>query len=218
MVRTVNLPLLTQFTVEAWVQRTVDAVGYQTFLGDANSNFSQAMFALYVDSANRDCGGVSDQFAYYQAAGNSVQCSGVTAQVGQWYHIAVTRDGTGTRRMFVNGVLVSTRAGSPAPTDSSGRFTLGRGGDYSGEYFGGLLDEVRLSSVAEYTAGFTVPTLPLAATANTVALWHLDEGAGQFIFDVSGNARTGTLGTGSGADSADPIWSTNSPVGGAPPE
>jgi hypothetical protein len=64
--RTVNLPLWSQFTLEAWVQRTADSGTYQTFLSDANSTYSQVMFTLYVDGGNGDCGGSpSDQFAFY---------------------------------------------------------------------------------------------------------------------------------------------------------
>lgn len=216
IVRTANLPLLTQFTVEAWVKRTADAGTWQTFLSDANSSYSQTMFTLYVDGGSRDCSGVSDQFAFYQASGSSLQCSGVTAAPGVWYHVAVSRDANGARRLFVNGVLRSTQTNSPAPTDSSGVLTFGRAGDFAGEYFAGLIDEARLSNVAVYTADFAPPVAPLNAEAGTIALWHFDEGAGQTTTDASGNARTGILGTSASADSADPAWSTDSPIGAAP--
>jgi hypothetical protein len=94
---------------------------------------------------------------------------------------------------------------------------LGRAGDHGFEYFGGLIDEVRLSNAAIYSVNFTPPTAPLASDDRTVALWHLDEGAGQAITDSSGNGRHGTLGSSSGSDTADPIWSTDSPVGGVTP-
>jgi hypothetical protein len=215
--RTVNLPLLTQFTVEAWVRRSADSNSYQTFLSDANSSYGQAMLTLFVDGGNQSCSGAADQFAYYQLNNNQTQCSGVTATVGQWFHVAVSRDASGTRRLFVNGVLRSTQTNSAAPTDSSGVFAFGRAGDFNGEYFAGLVDEARLSNIAVYTATFTAPTSPLPVTANTVALWSLDEGTGQTFSDRSGNGRNGTLGSSSGADSADPLWSTFTPVGDGSP-
>src|SRR4030042_3847273 len=79
-VQTVNLPLATQFTIEAWVKRTADNNNYQTFLSDANSSYTQTMFALYVDAGGADCG-AGDQFAYYQINGSSLQCSGRTAEL-----------------------------------------------------------------------------------------------------------------------------------------
>ncbi|MGQ0604842.1 MAG: LamG domain-containing protein, partial [Anaerolineales bacterium] len=215
--RTVNLPLLSQFTLEAWVRRNVDSGNYQTFLSDANSSYGQAMLTLFVDGGNASCTGAADQFAYYEFNGNQTQCSGVTATLGQWFHVAVSRDAGGTRRLFVNGVLRSTQTGSAVPTDSSGVFSFGRAGDYSGEYFAGLLDEVRLSNTAVYTTNFTPPAGLLPVTANTVALWSLDEGAGQTFSDRSGNGRNGTLGSSSTTDSADPLWSTLTPVGGTAP-
>ncbi|MCL5010946.1 MAG: LamG domain-containing protein [Patescibacteria group bacterium] len=39
-----------------------------------------------------------------------------------------------------------------------------------------------------------------------VAHWKMDEKTGQYSQDTSGNANTGTLGTGATADSADPTW------------
>ncbi|PIZ44225.1 hypothetical protein COY32_06810, partial [candidate division WWE3 bacterium CG_4_10_14_0_2_um_filter_41_14] len=39
-----------------------------------------------------------------------------------------------------------------------------------------------------------------------VAEWNFDEGSGQYAQDTSGNGNTGTLGSSSGSDSADPSW------------
>jgi hypothetical protein len=163
-----------------------------------------------VDGAGWDCSGAADQFAFY-ANGLSL-CSGVTATLNTWYHVAVSRDSAGTVRLFVNGVLRATRTAAPAVVDSNGVLTAGRAGNYTGEYFNGLVDEVRVSTAAVYTADFTPPTTRLPATASTYGLWHFDEGSGQVLTDVSGNGRNGTLGTSSAADSADPVWSTDTPV------
>jgi hypothetical protein len=214
-VRTANLPPLAAFTVEAWVKRTADSGTYETILSDASSSYSQAMLTVFVDGGSRDCGG--DQFAYFQLEVNSVQCSGVVADLGVWHHLAVTRDASGTRRFFVDGVLRSTQANIAAPSDSSGAFTLGRAGDSSTEYFPGLIDEVRVSSAAMYTANFTAPTSPLPVTAETVGLWSLDEGVGQIVTDRSGNGRHGTLGAGTSAESGDPVRTADSPLDAGTP-
>jgi hypothetical protein len=73
-------------------------------------------------------------------------------------------------------------------------------------FFGGALDEARISNVVRYTANFPTPTAPFAPDANTLGLWHFDEGAGQVAADVSASGNNGTLGTTSGSDSADPVW------------
>lgn len=42
--------------------------------------------------------------------------------------------------------------------------------------------------------------------APPVGEWTMDEQNGQYAYDTSGNGNTGTLGTGSTPDSADPVW------------
>jgi len=48
--------------------------------------------------------------------------------------------------------------------------------------------------------------MPLLADAHTVALWHLDDGAGETIADASGNGRDLQLGADAAVDVADPQW------------
>ncbi|MGQ0603586.1 MAG: LamG domain-containing protein, partial [Anaerolineales bacterium] len=184
-------------------------------LSDANSNYSQAMLTVFVDGGGIDCG--ADQFAFYQFNGNVTQCSGVVAALNTWHHVAVTRDAAGTRRFFVDGVLRSTQTNTAAPVDSNGVFALGRAGDSATEHFAGLIDEVRVSSAALYTANFAPSTAPLSVTAQTVGLWSLDEGSGQVVADRSGNGRHGTLGATSSADDSDPTWVADSSLPGGGP-
>ena len=49
--------------------------------------------------------------------------------------------------------------------------------DYDEYSFQGGIDEVRVSSVAQYTTAFT-ESRHLSANAGTIALFHLDEGSG----------------------------------------
>jgi hypothetical protein len=108
--------------------------------------------------------------------------------------------------------LRNTISGTAAPTTSTGAFGIGTAGDAVTEFFPGLLDEVRISSVARYSSTFTPQTTPFASDASTIALYHLDEGTGQILNDASGNNRHGVLGTSSAVEAVDPQWSTNAPV------
>jgi hypothetical protein len=47
-----------------------------------------------------------------------------------------------------------------------------------------------------------------------VALWHLDEGAGQVVTDASGHGWDGILGSTTAAQYSDPVWSSESPFPG----
>jgi hypothetical protein len=110
-------------------------------------------------------------------------------------------------RVFINGV----QAGQLAKTgqiDQTGQPLRIASADGSGDFFAGVIDEVRLSNVIRYTTGFTVPSGPFTADTNTAGLWHLDEGSGTTTADASGKGNTGTL-------QAGPTWVADSPFGGA---
>jgi hypothetical protein len=135
-------------------------------------------------------------------------------QAGQWYHLAGTY-ANGSARAFVNG----TGSGA-ANVGTFGRGTaLDIGGitELPDSFFNGVLDEVRISNVVRYSANFTPPTAPFTPDANTLALWHFDEGTGQVASDVSASANHGTLGNDASADSADPAWVSGYPFSGNPP-
>ena len=83
--------------------------------------------------------------------------------------------------------------------------------DNNSEYYDGLIAEVRISNIVRYTTAFTLPDALFAVDADTVALWHLDEGEGQEVDDASGNGWDGVLGTTTATQSSDPDWSTDSP-------
>ena len=66
-----------------------------------------------------------------------------------------------------------------------------------------------LSSVNEYCPpGQSTPCV------RPVAEWRFDESQGQYAYDTSENNNTGTLGSGSEVDSADPVWVPNLRDGG----
>jgi len=214
--RFTTIPTLTAFTVEAWIKRTSDTGRYETFLSNAANGYGQETIGVYVDGGNADCGSnPPDQYAWaYVKAGGGwfFQCSGVQATLNGWHHLAVTRDSANTARLFVDGVLKATTLNTPAPTASTGAFSIGDAADAVTEFFPGLLDEIRISNVARYTTTFAPRVTAFATDANTVALYHLDAGSGQSLVDASGNARNGVLGTSSATETIDPIWSTDTPV------
>ena len=120
-----------------------------------------------------------------------------------WYHVTVTYDAaTGAARVFVNGVAGT--AGTVGALTTGTTFSLGGLSGYP--FFNGQLDEVRLSNNVRYTASFAPPTTAFAPDANTIAIFSLDEGAGQTTADRSGNGYVLTLGTSAAVDAADPAW------------
>ena len=119
-----------------------------------------------------------------------------------WAHVAFTwkkeaitgADG----HIFVNGLGVNTTFD---PHAYSAAFTIGYGNyplylarkvdsSWSNYYFKGALDEIRISNVSRTT--FNLTSAP-AVDADTVALWHFDEGTGLTAHDASANANDGTI-------------------------
>ena len=67
-----------------------------------------------------------------------------------WTHLAVTYDGSNLR-LYVNGTLVRTTAMSGSMAASTGVLRLG-GNSVWGEWFSGLMDDVRIYNRALSTA------------------------------------------------------------------
>jgi hypothetical protein len=63
-----------------------------------------------------------------------------------WTHLAVTDDGAGTVRLFLNGAPITTNAapGAGKPATAPAPTSLGRAGSYPGQYVNGQLDEVAM--------------------------------------------------------------------------
>lgn len=59
-------------------------------------------------------------------------------------------------------------------------------------HFGGIVDEVHVSQIARYDEEFS-PRLRFASDADTVALYHLDEGRGATAIDSSSNKLDATV-------------------------
>lgn len=146
---------------------------------------------------------------------------------GIWHHIAVTRQAsTGGVWLYIDGMLDASSSSSPSNGDISyrvGRSTMypddptlvfgAEKHDYQGSlYFKGKLDEFRLSNIIRYTSNFTPPIQAFNADANTVALYHFNDGSGTILTDVSGASGGPSHGTIQyGGNPAGPVWSYDSP-------
>jgi hypothetical protein len=79
-----------------------------------------------------------------------------------WAHVAATYDGA-TMRLYVNGVEVSSRAQTGAIATSTNPLQIG-GDSFYGQYFTGLIDEVRIYnqalSVDEIQSDMNTPVTP----------------------------------------------------------
>ena len=76
---------------------------------------------------------------------------------GQWYHHAITYDGT-TTRVFINGIQYASGSISYVGISSPSRFVIGDSPAYDGP-FNGYIDDFRITKgIARYVQNFTPPT------------------------------------------------------------
>jgi hypothetical protein len=82
--------------------------------------------------------------------------------LGAWTHLATTYDGV-NQRFYVNGALVATKAQTGSIAAGNQPLRIG-GNSVSGEYFQGVIDEVRIYnralSAAEIATDMTTPVVP----------------------------------------------------------
>lgn len=160
--------------------------------------------------------------------GDFTLCGATTVADGTWHHIAMQRRRSdGYLWLYVDGKLDAQGDGPDGdisyPDDGvPGNYCNGpclfsdpylvigaekhdAGPDYPS--FSGTLDELRLSNVLRYGGNFNRPTAPFTPDAHTVALYHFDEGADDFIGDSSGAAGGPSHGTRRfGGSPAGPRW------------
>jgi glucose/arabinose dehydrogenase len=163
--------------------------------------------------------------AFGVAVGNNgtTICGTIDVTDGAWHHVAVTRQASNGRlRIYVDGVLdgealgsagnASYRDGRPTAYENSDPFLVigAEKHDAGPAYpsYRGWIDEIRISTIQRYTgSGFTRPLSPFVTDGNTAALYHLDEGAGDVVGDVSGGNSHGTRMF--GGNPAGPEWSAD---------
>jgi YD repeat-containing protein len=145
-----SLDLTTGMTIEAWVNPSA-GTGWRTVVLKEDS--AGLAYSLYsANNASRPAG-------YVHTTGDIGVNGTSAAALNTWTHLAVTFDGA-TLRLFANGVQVSTLAVGAAAIATNGALRIG-GNSVWGEYFKGLIDEVRIYnralSAAEIQTDMTTP-------------------------------------------------------------
>jgi len=100
-------------------------------------------------------------------------------------HVAGVRSANKTL-LFLDGKLVGESAVDPLEEPKGFMFNIGGG------LFVGQIDQVRVSTSARYVESF-IPPARFALDADTLALYHFDEGSGDKLTDSSGNGHHGKI-------------------------
>lgn len=167
-------------TIEAWI--------YVTATPSANGAF---ILGQYVGAgADRTIFNVDNTLKVGFQAGAVSMGSTTTLVTSRWYHVAVTRIGSGANNMalYVNG----TKEGQMTYTGTfqNTNTTIGYTPNLINTWFTGNISNFRIvKGTAVYTSNFSVPISPLTAIANTALLTCNSP----TIVDNSGNNVTITL-------------------------
>ena len=115
--------------------------------------------------------------------------------MNRWSHLAVTYDGA-TLQLYVNGARVSSRAVTGTIPRSDDPSWIGGNHPY-GEYFDGLIDEVRVYdrvlTASQVRAEMSTPIAGsrTSRAAGLVGAYSFDRGSGSVAADVRAEAMPG---------------------------
>lgn len=187
------LNLTTALTLEAWVKPSALADWRAVLLKESSSGLSYALYAS--DTASHPSG-------YIRRSGD-VGASGSSAPaLNTWTHLATTYDGA-TLRLFVNGVQAASRAVTGSIVTSASPLRIG-GDSVWGEYFSGLIDEVRVYNRALTAVEIQSDMVTPVGTPPPTGSWTLQgsispaaDGSGTVV-TLSGIATASTTADASG--------------------
>jgi hypothetical protein len=128
-----SLDLTDGLTISAWVNPTARTSWRTVALKEASPGLAYALYA--ADDALKPAG-------YINVFEDTAVTSPADLLLNVWTHLAFTYDG-GVMRLYVNGTEVSTTNVAGATSVSNGPLRIG-GNSVWGEYFRGLIDEVRI--------------------------------------------------------------------------
>jgi hypothetical protein len=140
-----SLDLTSGMTVSAWVRPTSLSSWRTVVLKEIGGGLAYGLYA-HNDSSRPS--------AWTRIGGAERGLDGTAAlALNAWTHIAMTYDGANVR-LFINGAQVASRAQTGAINTSTNPLRIG-GNTIWGEYFNGLIDEVRIYNRALTAAEIT---------------------------------------------------------------
>ena len=184
------LNLAGNWTIEAWVnQDTNTAQSPILRKGSTTTNPAYYIYGTYYQFLTTELpyGGY-----YYDNAGNGNSAEGPSSPgTGTWYHVAFVKNGS-TITTFVDGVAGTAVTDANNSYANTENLFFGSRRSSTPSYFDGLIDEIRISSVARYTTDFT-PDERFTSDANTIGLWHFEETSGTVADNAAGALLNGAL-------------------------
>jgi hypothetical protein len=168
-----NLNTTGGLTLEAWIK-------------PSDTNGTQMIIDRLTKASDSGSGGyqlrIDNGLVAFMVCATNLRAACVTTygastiQANRWQHIAAVFEAGGKTRVYLGGQIDGQRFKSVrAPGSAVGELMLGSG-PYGSNRFRGLMDEIRISNAAVYTAAFA-PSVQPAIGPSTVGLWRFDNGS-----------------------------------------
>jgi len=147
-----SLDYTQSFTISAWVN---PAASHSDFRAIAVKDYVIYLYA----SISGYCGSAGVLAGFYvNGSTEFTACSPTPLPIGTWTHVAASYDSVGASlKLYLNGVAVATTVASGFMEPTTGPFEIGH--SQYGEFFQGLIDEVRTYNwpIPATAAGNTTP-------------------------------------------------------------
>jgi hypothetical protein len=171
------------FTVDFWVNFNTKAVR-QRLLGQYESGDAyNALLIMYNTSSDTIYASLGSS-----SASNELEADFSGHSTGEWVHLAFVRNGN-LFSLYINGFLGDSNTYSVTQVVTGSDFSIGRLGEYDGDYLNGYISEFRISKgIARWTSNFTPPTEPYTTDEYTKLLLHFegDKSSSQHILEHVG--------------------------------
>ncbi len=141
-------------TLEAWVNPASSSASWRDVIYKGNDNY-------YLESSSSGSGAPAGGGTFGGSNGNAFGTAALAANT--WAYLALSYDGS-TLRIYVNGTLVGSQAKTGAIASSTNQLQIG-GDSIFGQFFSGMIDEVRVYNTALTAAQVqTDMTTPVSGT------------------------------------------------------
>lgn len=191
-------------TWEAWIRLPSYQPGN---VGFRNVLFRWGMYSHAAPIVNASTGAAGAGGA---SCPNGAESAAGALTPGVWHHVAAQYlPQPGPIVVYINGVEVARNNAGVTCSPYAGWQTLLGASGYTSitGFLAAEIDEARISNTVRYTSSFQ-PQRRFTPDAQTVGLWHFDEGSGSTALDASGNNRHFTLNGGfawaTGVDTSGP--------------
>lgn len=182
-----SLNLDSNFTIEAWIY--CDGKSSQESIIIDKSDSLNTHYQLFFNPSI-----YPGHIGLRQSDPSNTIYNNTPLQEGQWYHIAVSHDGTNTR-FYINGSLDGERTDFSSGESNNADLSIAGSPLLSEHFFEGKIDEIRLWNISrtEEEISEHYDKVLYGLEGGLCGYWRFNAGSGDTAFDYSSNSNHGSL-------------------------